>query len=57
MKKTAICMICERRYHDLEEAELCERRHEADRKAHLAKAVIFVHEVLSNAASFTGRPK
>jgi hypothetical protein len=29
MKKTAICMICERRYHELEEAEMCERKHEA----------------------------
>jgi hypothetical protein len=30
MKKTAICMVCEKRYHELEEAEQCERRHEAE---------------------------
>jgi hypothetical protein len=27
MKKNAICMICERRYHLLEEAEMCEHSH------------------------------
>lgn len=32
MKKPWICFLCLRRYAELEEAELCERKHEQDKK-------------------------
>ena len=37
--KHFICMVCEKRYHELEEAEICEARHDADARLDAEEAL------------------
>ena len=43
MKKLYPCMVCEKRYAEIEQAEVCERKHDADKIQRIATLTFRPH--------------